>query len=412
MIFWAPILHFYQPSFQDFEVLKKIDKECYKPLLNMLEEHPVKICVNINTILIDLLYEFGLGDTLDLFKNLESDNKIEILGTAKFHPIIPLLPQKEILNQIRLNEEDLKRIFPNWERNGFFPPELSISSKTAKYIQELGYKWVIISGISCPIDWPSEEIFCSPNGLQLFFRDDILSNKISFNNIKAKEFIQEMMNLFNNGNNKGKKDKYIITAMDAETFGHHIKKYERIFLSKTFDLIEERDEIKVEFISELDKYFPIAKQTIIPKDSSWSTSCEDLKNNNPYPLWNDTHNKIHNYYWKIVKSLNKLMDLADTLDLTKEWNIENYYNTAKWFYDRSICSDTTWWANPERGIWSPNIIYNGIVLLMKAALNAHLALIYANRDDGEVYYDSISYYHGLIMMEISKLAQRNLAFSS
>ena len=64
MIYWAPLLHMYQPTFQDSSVLRQIDKECYKPLLRMLEEHDnVKISLNINTVLIDLLYEFDLSDT-------------------------------------------------------------------------------------------------------------------------------------------------------------------------------------------------------------------------------------------------------------------------------------------------------------------------------------------------------------
>ena len=51
------------------------------------------------------------------------------------------------------------------------------------------------------------------------------------------------------------------------------------------------------------------------------------------------------------------------------------------------------------------MIYKGIILLMKAALNAHLALLKANIKKGEGYFDAISYYHGLILMEISSMSQ-------
>jgi predicted glycosyl hydrolase (DUF1957 family) len=371
----------------------------------MLEEHQVKITVNINTILLDLFYEFNLEDTIELLKNLVLDNRIEIVGTAKFHPIIPLLPENETENQIKLNEEDIRTLIPNWERIGFFPPELSISSKTAKFIRDLGYKWVIVSGTSCPIEWPYEEIYRSPNGLKLFFRDDILSNKISFNNIKSKEFIKEMIYLFKKKNEKIEKDKYIISAMDAETFGHHIKNYERTFLSKTFELIEEHQNIKIVFISELDKYFPIAEKRIIPKDSSWSTSSFDLKNNNPYPLWNNPDNPIHKLYWKMIRGVNNLMNLLESINISKDWDIENYYNTARWYYERGTCSDTMWWANPDKGLWSPNLIYKGVELLVKAAFNAQLTLTYAEKSDiGESYFDSVAYYHNLILMELYNIS--------
>jgi len=136
MIYWAPLLHMYQPTFQDSRVLRQIDKECYKPLLKMFEEHDnVKISLNINAVLIDKLNEFDLCDTLEILQNLESSNKIEITGTAKFHPILPLIPQKECEHQIEINEKNLRNEFKQWERGGFFPPEMSISSQVAKYIR-------------------------------------------------------------------------------------------------------------------------------------------------------------------------------------------------------------------------------------------------------------------------------------
>ena len=122
------MLHAYQPPYQDVGVLRKINKECYKPLFSMLEEHEnIKISLNINSNLIEMFHECDLEDTLELLKNLVSENKIEILGTAKFHPILPLIPEKEAQNQIRLNEEINRLEFQKWERKGFFPPEMSIT---------------------------------------------------------------------------------------------------------------------------------------------------------------------------------------------------------------------------------------------------------------------------------------------
>ncbi|MFX1288305.1 MAG: hypothetical protein ACFFFY_07075 [Promethearchaeota archaeon] len=402
MIYWTPLLHMYQPSFQDINILREIDKECYKPLFRMLEEHDnVKISLNINAVLIEMLFEFDLRDTLELLKNLVINNKIEIIGTAKFHPILPLIPQKETEHQIEMNEEIIRREFKNWERTGFFPPELSISSQVAKFIRERGYKWVIMSGIACPIEWPYDKIYTSPNGLMLFFRDDILSNKIAFNDITVKNFIEQLEQSFKEGKNEKNNDRYSITAMDSETFGHHIKKFERTFLSKSFELINDHKEIQIEFISNLVKHFPINKEKIIPKESSWSTTYDDMKLNIPYPLWDHPDNRIHSLFWKIMRSLNNLMSLLENIDLTTDWEVERYYNTARWFYDRGICSDTTWWANPDRGTWSPNLIYKGIELLIRSALNAQLALVHANQSDlGEGYFDSISFYHNLLLMEL------------
>ncbi len=408
-------LHIYQPPTQDFTILRRIDNECYKPLFSLLEEYEnAKFCVNINGVLIELFYKFGLSDTMELLKNLVSESKIEIMGTAKYHPILPLIPEKETQHQIQMNEEINRREFGRWERKGFFPPEMAISGGVAKYIRKLGYKWVIMSGIACPVDWPYDQIYCSPNGLQLFFRDDILSNKIAFKSIKPKEFVKTIKEIFQPEKKEKSKsttqiDRYVITGMDAETFGHHIKNYEKTFLKKVLDLIYEEEKINMLFISELDQHFPISDKKIIPRESSWSTTYEDIQAGIPYPLWKHPDNNVHKYYWKLMKSLNNLMNLADKIDLTLDWEVENYYNTARYFYDQGIYSCPVWWSNPQSGIWSPNLIYKGVELLMRAALNAQMALVHAGKSDlGEGYFDSISYYHGLLLMELYNITKKNL----
>ncbi|MBD3343057.1 MAG: hypothetical protein GF353_28425 [Candidatus Lokiarchaeota archaeon] len=413
--YFSLLLHIYQPPTQDIDILKTINKDCYKPLFSMLENYEhIQLCLNISGVLIDLLYEFGLGDTMDLLKNLVAENKVEIVGTAKYHPILPLIPKKEAYHQIRLNEELNKEEFGSiWKGKGFFPPEMAISSSVAKIVRSLGYKWVLMSGIACPVDWPYDKIYCSPNGLQLYFRDDIHSNKISFKQITAKEFVSSLRKLFKRQDkNENDTNSYSVIAMDGETFGHHIKNYEKTFLAQTFELISEEPEkkteedIKMVSISKLDNYFPISSKKIIPKESSWSTTKDDLTADIPYPLWKHPDNNIHRYYWKIMKSLNNLMNLCDKLDLTEDWNVENHYNTARYFYDKGLYSCPIWWANPIRGTWSPNLTYKGLELLMRAALNAQLALVYAGKSEGDGYFDSISYYHGLLLMELYTITQK------
>lgn len=413
--YWAPLLHIYQPPTQELKILKEIDKECYKPLFSLLDDNDsAKFSLNINGVLIELLYEFGLSDTMDLLKNLVSESKVEIVGTAKFHPILPLIPKKEAQHQIQMNEAVNRKEFGRWQRKGFFPPEMAISGSIAKFIRQLGYKWVIMSGIACPEEWPYDKIYTSPNGLQLFFRDDILSNKIAFKNISAKEFIKTIKEIFLPKANAKVKyvkevDRYIITAMDGETFGHHIKNYEKTFLRKVLNLINHEERIKFVFISELDQYFSVSNKKIIPRESSWSTTYEDLKEGIPYPLWNHPDNSVHKYYWKLMRSLNNLMNLADNLNLKIDWEVDNYYNTARWYYNRGIYSCPTWWSNPLNGTWSPNLIYKGVEMLMRAAINAQMALVHAGKSDlSEGYYDSISFYHSLLLMELSNITKKQL----
>lgn len=400
------LLHFYQPPTQDFEILKKIDLECYQPLLRtLINSKNIKITLNINGVLLDMLHQNGFKESILSLKKLLEENKIEITGTAKYHPILPLIPLKEIKHQIEINEEALQNYFGfDWKKIGFFPPEMAVSRETIKIVRELKYKWIIMSGIACPEKWPNNKIYESTDGLQMFFRDDLLSNKISFQNISVEDLI---INLKEMCKSSSTEKSYVLLAQDAETFGHHIPHYEKIFLSKLFKLIDEEQEIKMTFISDLDKDFPISNKNITPKSSSWSTTSDDLCSGVPYPLWKHPENDVHRYYWKIMKSLHKLIEMADELDLTKSWDVENHYNTARWFYDRGIYSCPAWWANSLKGMWSPNLIYKGVEILMRAALNAQLALEYGGNEESENYFDAITYYHGLLLMELYNITKKS-----
>lgn len=372
----------------------------------MLQEHQNSaFSLNLSANLVEMLQEYGLSETIDLVKDLISNGNIEIVGTAKFHPILPLIPEVEAKRQILLNEKTHIRVFNKWKPRGFFPPELSISSPILKLVHELDYKWVLSSGIASPKNWPYNQIYRSPQGIKLYFRDDVLSNKISFNNITAKQFINDLKELYNNNHNMVE-DKYIITAMDSETFGHHHKNYERTFLSKALELINEEDEIKLIFISALDKIFPEYKNPINPVASSWSTTEQDLEDNIPYSLWDNPNNNIHQFYWKMIKATEQLLALASEFSHSQKSLINNHMDTARYFYDQCLCSDTTWWANPDKGIWSPNLICKGIELILKVALNAQLTLVYSERQElGESYYNSIISIHGFLFMELNNISK-------
>jgi alpha-amylase/alpha-mannosidase (GH57 family) len=98
--------------------------------------------------------------------------------------------------------------------HGLFPPEMAYSGDILGEVIGAGYQWIILSGIACPTDWPVNKIYQMEHEgkkLAVFFRDDILSNKISFKD-PAADFFAHLTQL--GGNHS---DSYIITAMDAQT---------------------------------------------------------------------------------------------------------------------------------------------------------------------------------------------------
>ena len=58
MIYWAPLLHFYQPPTQLHWVLRKVCDESYRPLVELFRSLPyAKVTVNINAVLAEMLYD-------------------------------------------------------------------------------------------------------------------------------------------------------------------------------------------------------------------------------------------------------------------------------------------------------------------------------------------------------------------
>jgi len=395
-MYWAPFLHLYQPPWQDINVLKKINEECYLPLLLMMERHEnAKITLNVQGCLLDMLSELEMQRTISLLKDLYKEGKVELVGSAKFHPILPIIPESEINRQVKLNEQTIKNhIDESWEDSGFFPPEMAVSPKICDTVNSLGYDWMIMDGIANQKQWPTDYIQKTKCGLIALYRDTYLSNEIAFKKINAQNFVNKLEFMYNDYENP-ENDHYVITAMDGETFGHHIKYYETSFLGKAISLIEDNPNIEIKLISDLlekskkEDLFTIHNDAKI-RASTWSTMGDDVASNVPYPLWTHPLNPLHKFEYRMLKNLFKLMDIVEQ-QVRKNKNNQsfmNYYETSRYFYDRALHSCWLWWSS-MRPHWSPNLIYKGLDLVMKTAMNAQLALINLKIGKGDEYYTII-----------------------
>jgi alpha-amylase/alpha-mannosidase (GH57 family) len=374
MIYWAPLLHFYQPPTQSHNVLAKICEESYRPLLKVFKEHPEsRVTVNMCGVLTEMLSNHGHRDIVTGLRELCECGQVEFVESAKFHPILPLIPAKEVKRQIELNRLTNLSFFKNsYKPKGFFLPEMCYSDETASIVRDMGYEWAIVSGIACREKWPMDYVptfKLRPGAMKIFFRDDIISNMISFRNVDAMGFASRIKELA-----KGKEDAYIVTAMDAETFGHHIPDWEKIFLAKLYEIIKGSNEIGALNISNLIEKFP-AMKTRPPKPSSWSTTNEEIMAGNYYPLWNTPHNTVHRLQWEHMNvCLDIFQEAEDKNDGDKPML---FFKTAREMLDMALHSCQFWWANKGK-MWNENLINKGLILQEEAILNAYLAV--ANSD--------------------------------
>ena len=381
MIYWAPFLHFYQPSFQFHTTLHKICDESYRPLLKMFLDNPKsKVTVNINGVLTELLCEHGANDIIDSFSLLAKRRQLEFVESSKFHAILPLIPQKEARYQLKLNRKINEKVFKkNYKPKGLFPPEMCYSQDLIKLAKSFHLEWILVSGIAHNDQWPLDFISCLGRpgaSMNIIHRDDIVSNKISFKNFNADSFIAELIAL-----TKGKKNAYLITAMDAETFGHHIKNWEQDFLAKVYKKINTtaKAKIKAVTISELIDIFP-KKKVKPPRPSSWSTSEQDMKDENWYPLWLGHGNDLHRLQWQHLNNAIRLVEQSERIKGTNK-ETKHFAVIGRVILDKALVSCQFWWANKARGLFSVNMINRALLLQEESVLNAYKAISMSSLDN-------------------------------
>ncbi len=413
MIYWAPLLHFYQPPIQIYSVLEKVVRESYRPLIEVIRQHPnARVSVNINGVLTEMLWETGHADVIDGLKELATRKQIEFTGSGKYHPIMPLIPREEVMRQIRRNQLTNRHFFgETYAPRGFFPPEMAFSMDVIEPVVATRHEWIILSGVACPVGWPMDVIHetgTNDEKVAAFFRDDILSNRISFQDIDGKRFIEHLKGL-----RREEGDVYVITAMDAETFGHHIQNWEKLFLADVYEalapskalypelkqrkiLAEQHlsileyqaekgtQEIKQVLISDLLQLFPRG-QRIAPRPSSWSTSEHDIKSNNYYPLWKDKNNPLHILQWEHLNIAIELVHEAQKL--ADNPTSHQFAEIARGLLDPALHSCQFWWAN-KASRWDINMVDRGIRQQREAILNAYKAIALSGCSDEQkrLYY--------------------------
>ena len=347
---WANFLHIYQPPTQKPDILAKVVSESYRKLVaEVARTKRAKLTLNINGVLTDLLIQHGFDDVVRDIKRLAELGQIELTGSAKYHPLLPKLPKDEAVRQIQLNNETNRKYFGEaWNPKGFFPPEMGFSMEVAKIVAELGFKWIVVDEFSYPKDQGkvdySKIYKIQGLPLQIYFREretsfKILSAQLGTGNL-----------LLSDLGSRIKEDKYLLTAMDGETFGHH-----RLGLEQLLMDLYRSSKIRSVTISELPEHFKEVVE-VNPEPSTWALTAKDIERKSPFSRWFDPENPIHKMQWELT-------ELA--LNSVKQHEGEKGWQKAREALDRSLHSDQYWWAGAKPW-WSIEYIERGAKELLEA----------------------------------------------
>ena len=329
----AFILHAYQPITQTEQIFERIVNKCYEPFFTKLLENPlIKITLNISGCLIEKL-EKDYPQVINLVNKSISAGQIEMMGSAYYHALLPLLTKDEQNYQITKQQMIIQEVF-NVSPTSFFPPELAVSPTIFDSLTSNGFENIIA---------PSN-VFLEPYGgilkvsndksISIIKRNKVLSNSIAFNgyNKSSKRALKDILHTFQTSSIP------VVLAMDLETFGEHHENYYDFF----FELMNELRNI---LISELSREYNFTQHIGVLQSTSWSTSDDQLKKGIHFPLWDHPQNLIHHLlhsHLELLRQIKQKVSLGD-------W-IEDYH--------ASFYSCQFWWGSKEW--WNKKLVLTGL----------------------------------------------------
>ncbi|MBU1149283.1 hypothetical protein KKI23_04295, partial [Patescibacteria group bacterium] len=290
---WANFLHIYQPPTQLPDILERIAAESYRPIIKGLFKYKqAKITLNINGVLTAKLgNDPKYRDIVRDLGRLARLGRVEFVGSANNHAFLPLLPESEIRRQIILNQKTNSHYFGKvYQPEGFFSPEMAYSDKVARIAKDLGYKWMIVdelafSGKENKVDFKQIHQVKGLGDFKVLFKDRRVSKLI------VEAVVRSGQSLNRELKQQQQQDRYLVTAMDGETFGHHRPGLEELL----YDIFGQ-SQFKKAFISDLIKKFPVGP-AVKPQPTTWSIFEQDLTKKLPYKLWWDSKNDLHKIQW-------------------------------------------------------------------------------------------------------------------
>lgn len=343
---WLNLLHFYQPANIDQEKLFEATDKSYRRILRALEEHPnIKFTLNLaGCLIVRWDEEYPEHNLIKRFARLIRRGQVELTGGAAYHALLPLVSEREAERQIIENEKIIRKYFgSDINTKGFFLPELAYSPNIARLIKKLGYRWLILDEITAGKKIDTKNIFLDQNsGLKIIFRHRLLSESY------VPEKISKLLST----------DNTIVSTTDAELYGlRHLDQ------PASFEKLLKSRRLITDTISGYINQRPVAEKLKLVS-SSWQSTADELKNHNPFSLWQNPGSDIHQRLWQLANLAEQLYTKHKT-DSNRRW--------SRWHLVRGLASCTFWWAS-QRDLrrvfgplaWSPDMVKKGIDELASA----------------------------------------------
>jgi predicted glycosyl hydrolase (DUF1957 family) len=338
------LFHLYQPPWQERNLLLTEYHKTYLPLVKILQkDQHLKLTLNLTGSLTELLLKEDSQEFFTILRELVERGQVELTGCAMYHPLLPLIPTKEIVRQIQLNEKiNSNALGSVWYKSqtakfgrGFFLPELAYGAETAKIVKEMGFNWLAIdqsSLVDTTPDW-SQHYIDKASGLRLLINNRIFQTKSSAR--------------FN--------DQYNILISDAE---NQITS-QNMEINWNSYLFYDLHGQEISYLTTNEYFAKIAKNEtqVQLRPSTWQTSEEDFKSNDYYALWDKKDNLLHKALWDFVTDITKVIE---------NHQHDSYYSAAHEEFDHGLSSCTWWWIDGRISGYNPTNISKGLEFLINS----------------------------------------------
>lgn len=329
---WAMLLHFYQPPTQELKITKSVLESCYLPLLRMLAaKSGYGLTLNVSGSLIAQLKKSGAEEFFDLIRKLITAGKIEMVNSVMYHPLMPITPKDVLERQTGKNSRMLKDLFGIESAAGFFPPELAVNEQVLDLI---GSDYIFVDE-NAPEPKSSEPVsIVKYDGKFLLINNRRIGEMFrSYPKKLSADTVADLVHQIRS------QDDLIVTANDAELFGHH-------YAERLQVLVDLLDSKKIQFIKAAEaitKYRDEAKPVLGINDSTW----QDCDN---FDLWNK--NILQGEYLELLKTV---------YGLTKG----NLKGVAEDLLDQAFSSCYLYWLS-NWPWWHPDLVGTGAGNLIKS----------------------------------------------
>jgi len=340
-IYHALGLHLHQPPGNMLDVLRNADYEAigiihaYDRISRYaFDFKDAKFQVGFSGVLLDQLTDqevikayaphVDIRAMLERYRNAEN---IELMGMGHFHPVFPLIPQKDWDEQLAIGRERIKDVFGR-EPLGFWPSEMAFTMEMIPAIVKAGYQYLVVDSYHLKPQKTDPSGRADMLSAYVAEYDGVTINVIPRNRdvsnaqesgMDASWFRNEVLRKVRENPNQDK-PRMVCTWSDGENGGwfrqmHEPSGFWGHFFAPFMEQVRSGGEITPVKISEyLEMYPPVDKTEI--QTGAWnvaSTSGADFSQWNGSPLQKQAVREIagvSDLYWNFKSDVDELDDGA------------------------------------------------------------------------------------------------------